>query len=50
VSQVRKTSSSSVTYLCSIQGNACERWTLGECSLLDIGCQIEKDVNEALLG
>jgi hypothetical protein len=29
VSQVRKTSSSSGTYLCSIQGGACERWTLG---------------------
>jgi hypothetical protein len=29
VSQVRKTSSSSGTYLCSMQGNACGRWTLG---------------------
>jgi hypothetical protein len=29
VSQVRKTSSSSGTYLCSMQGNAFERWTLG---------------------
>jgi hypothetical protein len=28
VSQVRKTSSSSGTYLCSMQGNACERWAL----------------------
>jgi hypothetical protein len=28
VSQVRKTSSSSGMYLCSMQGNACERWTL----------------------
>jgi hypothetical protein len=27
VSQVRKTSSSSGTYLFSIQGNACGRWT-----------------------
>jgi hypothetical protein len=29
VSQVRKTSSSSGTYLCSMQGGACRRWTLG---------------------
>jgi hypothetical protein len=29
VSQVSKTSSSSGMYLCSIQVNACERWTLG---------------------
>jgi hypothetical protein len=29
VSQVRKTSSNSGTYLCSMQGNACGRWTLG---------------------
>jgi hypothetical protein len=29
VLQVRKTSSSNGTYLCSMQGNACERWTLG---------------------
>jgi hypothetical protein len=29
VSQVRKTSSSSGTYLCSMQGDACGRWTLG---------------------
>jgi hypothetical protein len=26
--KVRKTSSSSGTYLCPMQGNACERWTL----------------------
>jgi hypothetical protein len=29
VSQVRKTSSISGTYLCLMQGNACGRWTLG---------------------
>jgi hypothetical protein len=29
VSQVSKTSSSSGTYLCSMQGDACWRWTLG---------------------
>jgi hypothetical protein len=29
VSQVRKTSFSSGMYLCSMQGNACRRWTLG---------------------
>jgi hypothetical protein len=29
VSQVRKTSSSSGTYLCLMQGNACGIWTLG---------------------
>jgi hypothetical protein len=29
VSQVSKTSSNSGTYLCSMQGNACGRWTLG---------------------
>jgi hypothetical protein len=29
VLQVRKTSSNSGTYLCSMQGNACGRWTLG---------------------
>jgi hypothetical protein len=29
VSQVSKTISSSGTYLCSMQGNVCERWTLG---------------------
>jgi hypothetical protein len=28
VSQVRKTSSSSGTYLCSMKGSACGRWTL----------------------
>jgi hypothetical protein len=28
VSQVRKTSSSSGTYLCSMKGGACGRWTL----------------------
>ena len=28
VSQVSKTSSNSGRYLCSMQGNACERWTL----------------------
>jgi hypothetical protein len=28
VSQVRKTSSSSGTYLCSMQEGACKRWTL----------------------
>jgi hypothetical protein len=28
VSQVRKTSSSSGTHLCSLQGNACGRWIL----------------------
>jgi hypothetical protein len=28
VLQVSKTSSSSGTYLCSMQGNACGRWTL----------------------
>jgi hypothetical protein len=49
VSQVRKTSSSSGTYLCSMQGSACGRWTLGECSLLGIGYQIAKDINKALL-
>jgi hypothetical protein len=37
VSQVRKISSSSGTYLCLMQGSACERWTLGGCSLLGIG-------------
>jgi hypothetical protein len=29
VSQVRKTSSSNGTYLCSMQGDAWGRWTLG---------------------
>jgi hypothetical protein len=29
VSQVRKTSSNNGTYLCSMQGGACGRWTLG---------------------
>ena len=29
VSQVRKTSSNSGTYICLMQGNACGRWTLG---------------------
>jgi hypothetical protein len=29
VSQVNKTSSSSGTYLCSMQGGSCGRWTLG---------------------
>jgi hypothetical protein len=29
VSQVRKNSSSSGTFLCSMQGHACRRWTLG---------------------
>jgi hypothetical protein len=29
VSQVRKNSSSSGTYLCSMKGNACGIWTLG---------------------
>jgi hypothetical protein len=29
VSQVRKTNSSSGTYLCSMQGDACGIWTLG---------------------
>jgi hypothetical protein len=44
VSQVRKISSSSGTYLCLMQGSACERWTLGGCSLLGIGFQIAKDI------
>jgi hypothetical protein len=50
VSQVRKTSSKSGTYLCSMQGSECGRWTLRGCSLLGIGCQIVKDINKALLG
>jgi hypothetical protein len=29
VSQVSKTSSNNGTYLCSMQGSACGRWTLG---------------------
>jgi hypothetical protein len=29
VFQVRKTSSNSGTYLCSMQGDACKIWTLG---------------------
>jgi hypothetical protein len=29
VSQLSKTSSNSGMYLCSMQGNACERWKLG---------------------
>jgi hypothetical protein len=46
VSQVRKTSSSGGKYLCSMQGDGHS----GECSLLGIGFQIAKDINEALLG
>jgi hypothetical protein len=50
VSKVRKTSSSSGTYLCSMQGDACGDGHMGECSLLGIGCQIAKDINKDLLG
>jgi hypothetical protein len=50
VSQVRKTSSCSGTYLCSMQGNAFQRWTLGVMFSLGIGSQILKDINKAPLG
>ena len=50
MSQVSKNSSSSGTYLCSMEGDDAGDGYLGECSLLGIGCQIAKDINEALLG